>query len=186
MFQAPPNPIPNADTSFLMGESIVEEWLRSLGLVHYTQAFLDNGYDDLEVCKQIGDLDLDAIGVLKSEHRQEILNAVKVLREQGGTAVYFTLENPDYQDCNGLYTDYAGTGLGHVADQLPGKLAAFGRACGGAASLPAVPPYPWGQGATDHGFLTYPKLQLTSIVRDRLAAADINLAAAPYVTQVRN
>ena len=71
---------------------IVEEWLRSLGLVQYYQAFVDNGYDDLEVCKQIGDPDLDAIGVEVSSHRESLLEAVGTLREQGGTHVYFTLE----------------------------------------------------------------------------------------------
>ena len=86
-----------------MGDNIVEAWLRSLNLVHYTQAFIDNGYDDLEICKQIGDPDLDAIGVNKDAHRKEILQAVQILREQGGTHVYFILENPDYQDHNGIY-----------------------------------------------------------------------------------
>ena len=72
--------------------NIVVDWLRSLNLLHYTQAFLDNGYDDLEVCKQIGSVDLDAIDVRNQLHREALLNAVKVLREEGGTNVYFTLE----------------------------------------------------------------------------------------------
>ena len=29
----------------------------------YSEAFIDNGYDELEVCRQIGADDLDAIGV---------------------------------------------------------------------------------------------------------------------------
>ena len=88
----------SASYDLIMNNNIVEEWLRCLGLVQYTQAFVDNGYDDLEVCKQIGNQDLDAIGVLKHPHRKEILRGVHVLREEGGTQVYFTLENPDYQD----------------------------------------------------------------------------------------
>ncbi|KAL8562472.1 hypothetical protein ACOMHN_008616 [Nucella lapillus] len=75
--------------------NIVEDWLRSLNLVDYTQAFIDNGYDDLEVCKQIGEEDLDAIKVDKQAHRDKLLRAVQVLREEGGTAVYFTLEETD-------------------------------------------------------------------------------------------
>ncbi|XP_076466239.1 uncharacterized protein LOC143297702 [Babylonia areolata] len=75
--------------------NIVEDWLRSLNLVHYTQAFIDNGYDDLEVCKQIGEADLDAINVRKPSHREKLLQAVQVLREEGGTAVYFTLEETE-------------------------------------------------------------------------------------------
>ncbi|XP_070190679.1 SAM and SH3 domain-containing protein 1-like isoform X2 [Littorina saxatilis] len=75
--------------------NIVEDWLRSLNLVHYTQDFIDNGYDDLEVCKQIGEDDLDAIDVKKPSHRDKLMRAVQVLREEGGTAVYFTLEETD-------------------------------------------------------------------------------------------
>jgi hypothetical protein len=78
-----------------MEMSIVECWLRSMGHVQYTQAFLDNGYDDLEVCKQIGNPDLDAIGVMKLQHRKDLLRGVKTLREKGGTHVYFILENPN-------------------------------------------------------------------------------------------
>ena len=82
--------------------TIVENWLRSLDLIYYTQDFLDNGYDDLEVCKQIGEDDLNAIGVLEESHRAHILQAVKTLQEKGGTAVYFTLEERPT-----VYEDYA-------------------------------------------------------------------------------
>ena len=44
---------------------------------------MDNGYDDLETVKQIGTDDLDAIGVVNKHHRNFILDAVQVLREQG-------------------------------------------------------------------------------------------------------
>jgi len=71
--------------------SSVEDWLRSLGFIHYTQAFLDNGYDELEICKEIGKEDLDAIGVKNFKDRTDILNAVERLK-QSGTAVYFVLE----------------------------------------------------------------------------------------------
>lgn len=69
----------------------MEDWLRSLGFIHYTQAFLDNGYDELEICKEIGKEDLDAIGVKNFKDRTDILNAVQRLK-QSGTAVYFVLE----------------------------------------------------------------------------------------------
>lgn len=71
------------------------DWLKSVRLELYTQAFLDNGYDELEVCKQIGEADLDAIGVHNGVHREILLQAVTRLREEGGTSVYFTLENTD-------------------------------------------------------------------------------------------
>ena len=71
--------------------SSVEDWLRSLGLITYTEAFIENGYDELDICKEIGDEDLDAIGVVNSKDRTDILNSVARLK-QSGTAVYFVLE----------------------------------------------------------------------------------------------
>lgn len=77
-----------------MCTNIVYEWLKALQLPQYAESFVDNGYDDLEVCKQIGDLDLDAIGVRAPAHRRRILEAVRRLREQDAAAagLYFTLE----------------------------------------------------------------------------------------------
>ncbi|XP_041062606.1 sterile alpha motif domain-containing protein 5-like [Carcharodon carcharias] len=77
-----------------MGTNIVLEWLKSLKLSQYTESFMDNGYDDLEVCKQIGEPDLDAIGVEVPRHRKLIKAAVARLceEEETGTVVYFTLE----------------------------------------------------------------------------------------------
>jgi len=92
-----------------MSWNVVETWLQTLGFHQYTQAFVDNGYDDLEVCRQIGDPDLDAIGVTAADDREGLLTAVRQLQESvtggtdaavtsGVTPVYFTLENPDTTD----------------------------------------------------------------------------------------
>ncbi len=78
--------------------NIVREWLRTLDLTDYVQSFLDNGYDELETCKQIGRDDLDAIGVRDPHHRLELLRAVSRLKQEGGTAVYFTLVGPPQSD----------------------------------------------------------------------------------------
>ena len=75
-----------------MANTTVDEWLRSLGLLNYVQAFIDNGYDDLDICKQIGDEDLDAIGVINAKDRKDILASVQSLKDQGVNAVYFQLE----------------------------------------------------------------------------------------------
>ncbi|GFS69006.1 sterile alpha motif domain-containing protein 5 [Nephila pilipes] len=72
--------------------SIVREWLKYLDLEQYYESFVDNGYDDLEMCKQIGEPDLDAIGVQTPKHRQLIRQAVRTLLEKGGTSVYISLE----------------------------------------------------------------------------------------------
>ena len=44
-------------------ENIVATWLNFLQVGEYSDSFLDNGYDDLETVKQIGEEDLKAIGV---------------------------------------------------------------------------------------------------------------------------
>ena len=75
-----------------MGGTIVEEWLRSIHMGQYSNSFIDNGYDDLEICKQISAPDLDAIGVVLPGHRNAILVAVSQLREEGAASVYFTVE----------------------------------------------------------------------------------------------
>lgn len=75
-----------------MSGNIVAEWLRSLHLGQYAESFIDNGYDDLEICKQVGDPDLDAIGVFNPQHRSRLLQSVRTLREEGAASVYFTLE----------------------------------------------------------------------------------------------
>lgn len=79
-----------------MCSNVVYEWLRALQLPQYAESFVDNGYDDLEVCKQIGEPDLDAIGVALPPHRRRIRAAVRRLREQDASAagLYFTLEPP--------------------------------------------------------------------------------------------
>lgn len=74
--------------------NIVCEWLRALGLAQYAESFLDNGYDDLEICKQVGDPDLDAIGVENTVHRHKLLKSIRQLREKGAASVYFMLNDP--------------------------------------------------------------------------------------------
>ena len=71
--------------------NIVVEWLNFLQLGHYASDFIDNGYDDLETVKRVGPEDLDAIGVVSVHHRAFLLDAVRVLREQGAAWVYLIL-----------------------------------------------------------------------------------------------
>ena len=147
-----------------MADSIVEEWLRSLQLIHYTQDFLDNGYDDLEVCKQIGNPDLDAIGVTVKEHREIILEAVKNLQEEGGISVYFTLEEREAPVIESEYCE----------QQIQGAVG-FDRAETLERCYSHPPTFPRGP-----RLRTYPRLQLAAIIRDKLAEDDIKLHEDPY------
>lgn len=66
----------------------VEDWLRGLGLLQYAQSFYDNGYEDVETCKEINAEDLDVIGVKGERDRNDIIVAVERLKQN----VYFVLE----------------------------------------------------------------------------------------------
>ncbi|KAH8420729.1 hypothetical protein KR222_003233 [Zaprionus bogoriensis] len=74
--------------------NIVCEWLRTVGLPQYGDSFLENGYDELEICKQIGEIDLDAIGVDNPSHRGKLLKSVRTLREKGAAIVYVLINDP--------------------------------------------------------------------------------------------
>ncbi|GIY79841.1 sterile alpha motif domain-containing protein 5 [Caerostris extrusa] len=90
-------------------------------LQQYADSFLDNGYDDLEICKQIGEPDLDAIGVEDAVHREVIRRAVRRLVQEGGTAVYFTLEEhqPSVPLFNSSSDDYENCGFAVASSPVP-------------------------------------------------------------------
>ncbi|XP_043924796.1 sterile alpha motif domain-containing protein 5 [Protopterus annectens] len=163
-----------------MSSNIVYEWLRALQLCQYAESFMDNGYDDLEVCKQIGDPDLDAIGVLVPKHRQKLHAAVQRLREEekeAAAGLYFTLE-PQVVPAPEIYTS-------HLKDQYESK-------SNGTKSWKQ----PHGeirdktsgfQGSSENqnvkvrkNLVTYPKLKLKIMIRDKLIRDGINLSKPPY------
>lgn len=148
-------------------ENIIENWLRSLDLALYTQSFLDNGYDDLEICKQVGEEDLDAIGVQDTEHRSTLLQAVDHLRQHGGSHVYFILD-PEYQRLHGLQCSGCSSGDTpvHVARESP-------------PSPSPLPPDSYVVKSSP--LVTFTKLQLSAILQDKLTEDSINLADYPAV-----
>ncbi|XP_059211711.1 SAM and SH3 domain-containing protein 1a isoform X2 [Centropristis striata] len=161
------------------GPVIVYEWLKTLQLAQYVEAFVDNGYDDLEVCKQIGDPDLDAIGVYIPHHRQRIHDAVRRLKDEANetaSGLYFTLE--PMPPAAEIYTS-------HMVDQYESKLRGskswtepnsdrVGRNGG----------YMGAQRNLTLGnrreLVIYPKLKLKIMIRDKLIRDGINLSKPPY------
>ncbi|XP_019133416.2 SAM and SH3 domain-containing protein 1 isoform X2 [Larimichthys crocea] len=143
------------------GPNLVLEWLSKLHLAHYVESFIDNGYDDLEVCKQIGEPDLDAIGVHIEYHRHRLLTAVQTLKDEDKRktpSYYFTLEALDPSACNQNRENDFRTPRHQTS--CPGN------------HNPRV---------TDcNDFVTYPKLKLKVLIRDKLAKDGINLGEAPY------
>ncbi|XP_038160137.1 SAM and SH3 domain-containing protein 1a isoform X3 [Cyprinodon tularosa] len=160
------------------GPVIVFEWLKTLQLSQYVESFVDNGYDDLEVCKQIGDPDLDAIGVYIPHHRQRIHDAVRRLREEAretASGLYFTLE--PMPPAAELYT---GHGLEHES-KLRGsrswtepnsdRIGRNGGYMGAQRNLTL---------GNRRELVMYPKLKLKIMIRDKLIRDGINLARPPY------
>uniref|UniRef100_A0A8C7XBH7 Sterile alpha motif domain-containing protein 5 n=1 Tax=Oryzias sinensis TaxID=183150 RepID=A0A8C7XBH7_9TELE len=160
------------------GPVIVYEWLKTLQLPQYVEAFVDNGYDDLEVCKQIGDPDLDAIGVYIPHHRQSIHEAVRRLKEDAketSSGLYFTLEPmpPAAEIFAGQLVEYESKMRGSRSWTEPNS-ERFGRNGG----------YVGAQRNLTLGNrreqVIYPKLKLKIMIRDKLIKDGINLAKLPY------
>ncbi|XP_044865628.1 sterile alpha motif domain-containing protein 5 isoform X1 [Mauremys mutica] len=166
-----------------MCTNIVYEWLKTLQLSQYAESFVDNGYDDLEVCKQIGDPDLDAIGVLVPHHRRRILEAVMRLKEEDETAagLYFTLEPQQQQQGSPspspeIYTS-------HLVEQYETK----GWRGLGSLQGQGNPGTPRSQklGPRSRELVIYPKLKLKIMIRDKLIRDGINLSKPPYSNKVK-
>nr|XP_034964682.1 SAM and SH3 domain-containing protein 1-like isoform X1 [Zootoca vivipara] len=160
-----------------MCANIVYEWLKTLKLSQYAESFVDNGYDDLEVCKQIGDPDLDAIGVSLPQHRRRLHEAVQRLKEEDETTagLYFTLEPQPPQPSSPSPEIYTS----HLVEQYEAKA--------WKEPLPK-PRNPQGNkkgvprkvGTRSLELMTYPKLKLKIMIRDKLIRDGINLSKPPY------
>ncbi|XP_043075848.1 SAM and SH3 domain-containing protein 1a isoform X8 [Puntigrus tetrazona] len=161
------------------GPNIVYEWLKTLQLCQYVEAFVDNGYDDLEVCKQIGDPDLDAIGVFIPHHRQRIHDAVQRLRDhekETATGLYFTLEpvppvSPIYTSRMVEQCESRLRGSRSWTEQSSDRAARSVGYMGASRNLTL---------GNRKELEVYPKLKLKIMIRDKLIRDGINLAKQPY------
>ncbi|XP_064505142.1 SAM and SH3 domain-containing protein 1 isoform X5 [Pseudopipra pipra] len=152
-----------------MCTNIVYEWLKTLQLPQYAESFVDNGYDDLEVCKQIGDPDLDAIGVAVPHHRRRIHEAVRRLKEadESAAGLYFTLEpQPPPRPAP------------PAAGRCPRRAGGPEEPRRGAA--PRSRPGGRRGAACGEGLAAYPRLKLKIMIRDKLIRDGINLSKPPY------
>ncbi|XP_073527492.1 SAM and SH3 domain-containing protein 1 isoform X8 [Phyllobates terribilis] len=152
-----------------MCANIVYEWLKALQLSQYAESFVDNGYDDLEVCKQIGDPDLDAIGVMIQQHRKKIHDAVHRLREEekeAASGLYFTLEPQVDCPTPDIYTS-------HLVEQYETKA---WREAQGHKPVPRSNK----SGQLSKNLVTYPKLKLKIMIRDKLIRDGVNLSKPPF------
>lgn len=174
-----------------MASNIVMEWLRSLHLGQYAESFIDNGYDDLEICKQVGDPDLDAIGVFNPVHRGRLLQSVRTLREEGAASVYFTLEESaavhEECFCDNVSARSSRTSSGRSEKDVLTRVNASPGASSSTESAHGqeVAKYldEYEEGKAE--LLKIPRTQLKTLLKEKLAQDGIKLSCQPYSTQVR-
>lgn len=165
-----------------MASNIVVEWLRSLHLGQYSESFIDNGYDDLEICKQIGDPDLDAIGVFNQTHRARLLQSVKTLREEGAASVYFTLEESNDCLCDNVSSKSSRTSSERPLSDKEAQRASptASSSSGGQELTKFADEYEEGKAE----LVRIPRMQLRVLLQEKLRHDGIRLACQPYTTPV--
>ncbi|XP_035723712.1 uncharacterized protein LOC118442344 isoform X4 [Vespa mandarinia] len=165
-----------------MASNIVVEWLRSLHLGQYSESFIDNGYDDLEICKQIGDPDLDAIGVFNQTHRARLLQSVKTLREEGAASVYFTLEETNECLCDNVSSKSSRTSSERPPSDKDVQRASptASSSSGGQELTKFADEYEEGKAE----LVRIPRMQLRMLLQEKLRHDGIRLACQPYTTPV--
>ncbi|KAJ8881995.1 hypothetical protein PR048_018483 [Dryococelus australis] len=167
--------------------NIVVEWLRSLHLGQYAESFIDNGYDDLEICKQVGDPDLDAIGVFNPAHRSRLLHSVRTLREEGAASVYFTLEETTamHEECqcdsSSARSSRTSSGKGGATTAGASSSPAASSSAGSAQELGKyLDEYEEGKAE----LVKIPRIQLKLLLKEKLSQDGIRLSCQPYSTSV--
>lgn len=166
---------------FAMASNIVAEWLRSLHLGQYAESFIDNGYDDLEICKQVGDPDLDAIGVFNPVHRNRLLQSVRTLREEGAASVYFTLEESVavHEEC---LCDNSSTRSSRTTSSDKDTTTAVVSPSSADNNQEVKYHDEYEEGKAE--LVKIPRMQLKVLLREKLAQDGIRLSCQPYSTPV--
>ena len=60
----------------------VEEWLEKIGMSDYTDGFMDNGYETIELIGNMKGEDMDAVGVANKHHRGILFTQARLLLEE--------------------------------------------------------------------------------------------------------
>uniref|UniRef100_A0A182PNN7 SH3 domain-containing protein n=1 Tax=Anopheles epiroticus TaxID=199890 RepID=A0A182PNN7_9DIPT len=112
----------------------VEELLLRIGLKEYTSVFVLNGYEDLELFKELEPSDLDYLGIGNTEHRAKILAAVQLLHDldstSDGDVAGSSSENDEGLRLNhvgGLGAGGVGGGVGSTGSGSEHQTSPFGR-----------------------------------------------------------
>lgn len=69
----------------MLGQFIMEDYVRDLltklGLEQYVDTFIDNGFDDIDIVRQIDEDDLMVMGISSKEDRYDILDTIYILNK---------------------------------------------------------------------------------------------------------
>lgn len=69
----------------MLGQFIMEDYVRELltklGLEQYVETFIDNGFDDIDIVRQIDEDDLMVMGISSKEDRYDILDTIYILNK---------------------------------------------------------------------------------------------------------
>lgn len=172
----------------------VDEWLETLGLESYLKDFIDNGYDNRELCANLKPEELDVIGVKDKKHLALLLDQAKLLLLSNGSDQNRGVTPQNYSEPwqgNTNYTEpfnpagdkkvnrnspFRGADhpskKGHTTSTLPASITKHHKSV-----QPELLPH--FVGAT--GELT--KLQIKLKVKDELQKDKITLSEQPYVSK---
>ncbi|XP_074034041.1 uncharacterized protein isoform X2 [Leptinotarsa decemlineata] len=90
----------------------VEDLLQKMSLHEYISVFILNGYEDLELFKEIEPSDLDYLGIVNTEHRSKLLTAVQLLHELDCSEGEIAGSSSECDEHRGLTRDTGGSPFG--------------------------------------------------------------------------
>ena len=193
-----------------MDDWSVEEWLKKAGMGRYTQAFQDNGYETPELCANLKDEDLDAVGVVSKQHRSKIFALAKTLLELEGAASSQANDSSNNNNASfsstsppSIYSEpWTGNGVAMHATEATDSHSVVNRKTSGEKKKvtlppaktkrqtkqkrtpvsPSLPPAPYQR---EEGAPVLTNLQLKLKIREELQKDGILLSEPPYCNDVR-
>ena len=135
----------------------IYEWLEKAGMSQYAEGFVDNGYDTPDLCAELQNDDLTAIGVTNKKHRtvlfskaRELLNLLKnsettdgpVVKQQAAPVSPIVVATSPTSPSNGQYSEpwqpWSGRGIGGGHATNGGTRVKMART--GSGEKPPLPP----------------------------------------------
>lgn len=147
IFSAVDEPEPDFASGVGAQEDSIERWLSSLGMMQYSDAFVDEGWDDVGAARLMGVSDLMGCGVAKEGHKRRLLAAIADLRAVHSDRSRTTDRRGSATDAIGVGGDAMSVMLGAGFASSPGAGFTLSRrplpvARSPAAGVHHTPPHP--------------------------------------------